>query len=66
MYKRQEAVILPDDMDYLSIEGLSNEMKQKLDTIRPATIAQAGRIDGVTPAALGILLAYLRRKALAA
>lgn len=63
---RDEAVILPDDMDYLSIEGLSNEMKQKLDTIRPATIAQAGRIDGVTPAALGILLAYLRRKALAA
>ena len=63
---RDEAVILPDDMDYLSIEGLSNEMKQKLDAIRPATIAQAGRIDGVTPAALGILLAYLRRKALAA
>ncbi|MEP6355660.1 MAG: tRNA uridine-5-carboxymethylaminomethyl(34) synthesis enzyme MnmG [Hyphomicrobiales bacterium] len=63
---RDEAVILPDNIDYQAIEGLSNEMKQKLDAIKPATIAQAGRIDGVTPAALGILLAYLRRNALAA
>lgn len=63
---RDEAVILPDDMNYQEIEGLSNEMKQKFEAIRPTTIAQAGRIDGVTPAALGLLLAYLRRKELAA
>ena len=63
---RDEAVHLPDDMKYQDIEGLSNEMKQKLEEIRPATIGQAGRIDGVTPAALGLLLAHLRRKTLAA
>lgn len=63
---RDEALILPDDINYKAIEGLSNEMKQKFEVIRPTTIAQASRIDGVTPAALGILLAYMRRKTLAA
>jgi len=59
---RDEGVILPDDLRYQTIEGLSNEMKQKLSAIRPRTIAQAARIDGVTPAALGLLLAHLRRR----
>lgn len=62
---RDEDAVLPENMDYACIEGLSNETRQKLDRIRPATIAQAGRIDGITPAALTLLLAYLRRKSAA-
>jgi tRNA uridine 5-carboxymethylaminomethyl modification enzyme len=61
--RRDEALGLPDDMDYSAIPGLSNEIRQKLDKVRPATLAQAGRIEGITPAALTLLLAQVRRKA---
>ncbi|HZP70075.1 MAG TPA: tRNA uridine-5-carboxymethylaminomethyl(34) synthesis enzyme MnmG [Pseudolabrys sp.] len=60
-YRRDESFELPDDFDYASLPGLSNEMKQKLQAHRPRTIGQAGRIDGVTPAALTLLVAHLRR-----
>jgi tRNA uridine 5-carboxymethylaminomethyl modification enzyme len=60
-YRRDEAVELPDDLDYGTLRGLSNEVRQKLEIMRPRTIGQAGRIDGITPAALTLLVAYLRR-----
>jgi tRNA uridine 5-carboxymethylaminomethyl modification enzyme len=60
-YRRDESFELPDDFDYASLPGLSNEMKQKLQTHRPRTIGHAGRIDGVTPAALTLLVAHVRR-----
>jgi tRNA uridine 5-carboxymethylaminomethyl modification enzyme len=60
-YRRDESFALPDDFDYAALPGLSNEMKQKLQTHRPRTIGHAGRIDGVTPAALTLLVAHVRR-----
>jgi len=60
-YRRDESFELPDDFDYARLPGLSNEMKQKLQAHRPRTIGQAGRIDGVTPAALTLLVAHVRR-----
>ncbi|WP_018182199.1 tRNA uridine-5-carboxymethylaminomethyl(34) synthesis enzyme MnmG [Kaistia granuli] len=60
--KRDEAVVLGDDLDYASIEGLSNELRQRLIQIRPATLGQAGRIEGMTPAALALLLTTTRRR----
>ncbi|MGC9418325.1 MAG: tRNA uridine-5-carboxymethylaminomethyl(34) synthesis enzyme MnmG [Rhodovulum sp.] len=59
--RRDEAQALPLDFPYERIEGLSNELKAKLATARPETLAQAGRIDGMTPAALTLILAWLRR-----
>jgi tRNA uridine 5-carboxymethylaminomethyl modification enzyme len=60
-YRRDESFELPDNIDYAALPGLSNEMKQKLQTHRPRTIGHAGRIDGVTPAALTLLVAHVRR-----
>ncbi|MBN9488121.1 MAG: tRNA uridine-5-carboxymethylaminomethyl(34) synthesis enzyme MnmG [Alphaproteobacteria bacterium] len=62
-YRRDEALELPIDLDYGSIGGLSNEVRQKLQTHQPATLGQAARISGVTPAALVALLKYVRRQA---
>jgi tRNA uridine 5-carboxymethylaminomethyl modification enzyme len=60
-YRRDESFELPDNFDYASLPGLSNEMKQKLQMHRPRTIGHASRIDGVTPAALTLLVARVRR-----
>ncbi len=60
-YRRDETFALPDDFDYATLPGLSNEAKQKLQTHRPRTIGHAGRIDGITPAALTLLAAHVRR-----
>ena len=60
--KRDAGVALPVDLDYAAITGLSNEVKQRLASVRPQTLSQAGRVEGVTPAALTLLLAYLRRR----
>jgi tRNA uridine 5-carboxymethylaminomethyl modification enzyme len=60
-YRRDESFELPDDFDYAALPGLSNEMKQKLQAHRPRTIGHAGRIDGMTPAALTLLVAHVRR-----
>lgn len=59
--KRDETRTIPDWLDYAALPGLSNEMKQKLIAARPQTIAQAQRIEGVTPAALTLILAVMRR-----
>ncbi len=62
-YRRDEALELPGDLDYGAIGSLSNEVRQKLVANRPATLGQAARISGVTPAALVALLKYVRRRA---
>lgn len=59
--KRDEAYEIPRGFDYFAMEGLSSEMKQKLSNAKPQNIAQAGRVEGVTPAALTLVLAKLRR-----
>jgi tRNA uridine 5-carboxymethylaminomethyl modification enzyme len=60
-FRRDEAVELPDHLDYDAINGLSNEARQRLAELRPRTIGQAGRMDGITPAALTLLVGHLRR-----
>jgi tRNA uridine 5-carboxymethylaminomethyl modification enzyme len=60
-YRRDEGLVLPDDIDYAALPGLSNEVRHKLEAHRPRTVGQAGRIDGMTPAALTLLVAHLRR-----
>ena len=61
-FRRDEGLVL-SEVDYSLVPGLSNEVRAKLEKARPFTVGQAGRIDGMTPAALGILAAYLRRQA---
>ena len=60
--RREEALVLPEDLDYGAVGGLTNEVRAKLETIRPATLGQAGRIEGMTPGALTALLAFVRRR----
>ena len=61
-FRRDEGLLLTD-VDYGLVPGLSNEARARLEAARPRTVGQAGRLDGLTPAALGILAAYLRREA---
>jgi len=60
-FRRDEGLLLTD-IDYTAVPGLSNEARQKLAAAQPRTVGQAGRLDGLTPAALAILAAYLRRQ----
>jgi tRNA uridine 5-carboxymethylaminomethyl modification enzyme len=60
-YRRDESFTLPDDLDYASMPGLSNEAKQKLINHRPRTIGHAAKLDGMTPAALTLLVAHVKR-----
>ncbi len=60
--RRHESLPLPEDLDYETVQGLSHEVRQKLGAARPATLGQAARIDGVTPAAISLLLVHLRRR----
>ena len=60
-FRRDERLRLPDDMDFLSLEGMSNEVRQKLAAARPTTLGQAARVDGITPAALTLLLHLAKR-----
>jgi tRNA uridine 5-carboxymethylaminomethyl modification enzyme len=59
--KREEAAEIPPEFDYSALHGLSNELTAKLERRRPANMAQAGRIEGMTPAALTLILAHLRK-----
>ena len=59
-YRRDESFELPDEIDYAALPGLSNEVKQKLAAQRPRTIGHAAKIDGVTPAALTLLVAHIK------
>jgi tRNA uridine 5-carboxymethylaminomethyl modification enzyme len=60
--RRDEALRIPETIDYSAIGGLSNEVRQKLEAIRPATLGQASRIEGVTPGALTALLGHVKRR----
>ena len=60
-YRRDESFALPDDLDYDALPGLSNEVRQKLISQKPRTLGHAGKIDGVTPAALTLLVAHVKR-----
>jgi len=61
-YRRDESVVLPEDIDYATLPGLSNEVRNKLQMHKPRTVGHAGRLDGITPAALTLLVAHLRRR----
>lgn len=61
MLRRDEQLALPDDLAYGDLPGLSNELKQKLARVRPRTVGQAGRMEGMTPAALALLATHARR-----
>ncbi len=61
-YRRDESLVLAEDIDYAALPGLSNEVRAKLQAHRPRTIGHAGRIDGITPAALTLLVAHVRRQ----
>jgi tRNA uridine 5-carboxymethylaminomethyl modification enzyme len=63
--RRNEETILPPDLDYARVTGLSHEVRQRLTEVRPATLGQAARVPGVTPAAISILLVHLKKRALA-
>jgi tRNA uridine 5-carboxymethylaminomethyl modification enzyme len=60
--RRHETTRLPDDIDYGEVRGLSSEVRQRLKEVRPATIGQAARVPGVTPAAVSLLLVHLKRR----
>ncbi len=60
---RHEETKIPETFDYDTIQGLSSEVKQKLKTTRPVTIGMASRISGVTPAAISLLLVFLKKPA---
>ncbi len=62
--RQNENTPIPEDFDYATVEGLSNELKQKLAQARPDTLARASRIPGVTPAAISLLLIYLKKRGL--
>ncbi len=61
-FRRDEALKIPDGLNFQTIPGLSNEVQAKLDEARPATLAAASRISGITPAALTVLLAHVKRR----
>ena len=60
--RRDEDTALPADMDYANVRGLSTEVTQKLNQQRPVTLGQAGRIPGITPAAISLLRVHLKRR----
>jgi tRNA uridine 5-carboxymethylaminomethyl modification enzyme len=59
--QRHEDMRLPEDIDYAKVGGLSNEARESLSSVRPQTLGQAARIPGLTPAALSLLLVYLKK-----
>jgi tRNA uridine 5-carboxymethylaminomethyl modification enzyme len=63
-FKRDENLVIPENINYDSFSGLSNEVKSKFKKIKPKTMGQALRIDGITPAAVYILLSHLKRKSI--
>ena len=63
-FKRDENLVIPAKVNYDELSGLSNEVKTKFKQIKPKTMGQALRIDGITPAAVYILLSYVKRKSI--
>jgi tRNA uridine 5-carboxymethylaminomethyl modification enzyme len=63
-HAKQEALRLPEDIDYSCVDGLSNEARQRLAAVRPATVGQASRLEGMTPSAVSLLLIHLKKRQL--
>ena len=63
-FKRDESLKIPDNVNYDNLNGLSNEVKSKFKLIKPKTMGQALRIEGITPAAVYILLSHVKRKSI--
>jgi tRNA uridine 5-carboxymethylaminomethyl modification enzyme len=61
-HARQEALILPEDIDYASVTGLSTEARQRLLAARPLTLGHASRLEGVTPSTVSLLLIHLKKR----
>jgi tRNA uridine 5-carboxymethylaminomethyl modification enzyme len=61
-FKHLEKIRIPDEFDFKAVHGLSNELKSKLGTVRPASLGQAARMDGMTPAALSVLMVALKAR----
>jgi tRNA uridine 5-carboxymethylaminomethyl modification enzyme len=61
-FKHLEKIRIPDDFDFQTVHGLSNELKSKLGDVRPACLGQCARIDGITPAALSVLMVALKAR----
>ena len=59
-YKNLEGITIPETFDFQTVHGLSNELKEKLSKIRPLSLGQASRIDGITPAAISVLMISLK------
>jgi tRNA uridine 5-carboxymethylaminomethyl modification enzyme len=60
-FKSLEKIRIPPEFDYTRVHGLSNELREKLSTIRPISLGQASRIPGITPAAISIIMIYLKK-----
>ncbi len=60
-FRKMESLILPDDIDYKALSGLSNEVVEKLSRVRPRSLGQASRISGITPAAISVLQVHIKR-----
>ena len=63
-HAKQESLRLPDDIDYATVDGLSNESRQRLQRVRPVTLGQASRLEGMTPSAVSLLLIHLKKRQL--
>jgi len=59
--QREESRLIPDGFDFQSLSGLSNELKQKLNGAMPRNLAQAMKVDGITPSAISLILAHIRK-----
>jgi tRNA uridine 5-carboxymethylaminomethyl modification enzyme len=64
-HAKQEKLRLPEDIDYATVDGLSIEARQRLESARPATLGQASRLEGMTPSAVSLLLIHLKKRQLA-
>ena len=62
--EKQETLRLPLDIDYATVDGLSNEARQRLETSRPVTLGQASRLEGMTPSAVSLILVHLKKRQL--
>ncbi|MGH6874537.1 MAG: tRNA uridine-5-carboxymethylaminomethyl(34) synthesis enzyme MnmG, partial [Aestuariivirgaceae bacterium] len=60
-YRREQALVLPDDLDYLAVPSLSAELQQKLSRLKPESLGQAARVEGMTPAAVSALLRFVKK-----
>ena len=61
-HAKQESLVLPEDLDYANVDGLSNEARQRLESARPVTLGQASRLEGVTSSAVSLLLIHLKKR----